>query len=95
VVSSLNPSPVEDLVALAEASDLVLTIEAHYREGGLGSLVAEVMAERGTPSRLVRCAVGTMPSGISGSREFMLDRFGLSPSRLADRALEALNVATG
>ena len=31
-----------------------LTVEAHYRDGGLGSLVAETIAERGLGCRLLR-----------------------------------------
>ena len=40
----------------------------HYVNGGLGSLVCEVVAEHGLGTRVIRCAVRTMPSGATGSQ---------------------------
>ena len=93
IVSSFNPSPVEDLAALFGSMPLALAIEAHYRNGGLGSLVAEIIAEHGLACRLVRAGVGSMPAGVTGSSEYMFDRFGLSGERLADAAMQALAAA--
>src|SRR6185369_9806621 len=47
IVSCLNPVPVEDLTNALSRFDLALTVEAHYVNGGVGSLVAEVIAEHG------------------------------------------------
>jgi transketolase len=40
VVSSFNPSPVEDLAALLGRVPVAISVEAHYVDGGLGSLCA-------------------------------------------------------
>lgn len=78
VVSSFNPSPTDDLlVALADAA-VVVTVEAHYVCGGLGSFVAEVIAEHGLRCRLERVGLRTTPSGASGSRDFLYERHGIS-----------------
>ena len=54
VLASINPAPSDDVVdALADAH-VALTVEAHYRNGGLGSLVSEIVAERALPCRVVR-----------------------------------------
>src|SRR5262249_31075075 len=45
VVACLNPAPRRDLVSALTHFRLALTVEAHYVCGGLGSLVAEVIAE--------------------------------------------------
>ena len=90
VVSSLNPEPVEDLADLIGAVQVVVTVEAHYRNGGLGSAVGELIAERGLHARLHRAAVDTMPVAQTGSQAFLEDRFGLSPWRLAEAVEEAL-----
>jgi transketolase len=89
VVECVNPPPVEDLVALLGTVPLAVSIEAHYVTGGLGSLVAEVIAERGLPCRLVRTGVQRQPIGVAGSREFMHDLLGLSPERIVDAVLDA------
>jgi transketolase len=89
VVSSFNPSPVDDLVALLSRVPLAVSVEAHYVAGGVGSLVAETIAEAGLDCRLVRCGVREMPTGESGSREYLQERYGLSPAAIARAALHA------
>jgi transketolase len=61
------PAPVDLIAQIARDHDMVVTVEAHYSVGGLGSLVAEVIAEAGTASRLVRCAVEQVPNGVVGT----------------------------
>jgi transketolase len=78
VVSSLNPPPNDDLAALLAPHSLVLSVEAHYLAGGVGSLVAEVCAERALGCRLVRCGIERAPAGRSGSQEYLHETFGLS-----------------
>ncbi|MDQ6776739.1 MAG: 1-deoxy-D-xylulose-5-phosphate synthase [Actinomycetota bacterium] len=89
VVESVNPPPTRDLVSLLGTVPLTLSIEAHYVTGGLGSLVAEVIAEHGLPCRLVRAGVQRQPVGVSGTREFTHDLLGLTPELVADTVLEA------
>jgi transketolase len=91
-VSSVAPAPEEDLVALVSRVPLALTVEAHYITGGLGSLVAETIAEHGIDCRLVRAGVRALPLGISGGREYMHHQLGLSAERLAEVATQALTV---
>jgi transketolase len=88
-VSSFNPSPTEDLAELLAGVPLAVSVEAHYVTGGLGSLVAETIAEAGLDCRLVRCGVRTMPTGESGSREYLQERHGLSPAAIARATLAA------
>jgi transketolase len=89
VVESVSPPPLADLGRLLSTVPLALSIEAHYVTGGLGSLVAEVIAERGLPCRLVRTGVRHQPIGVAGSREFMHDRLGLSPARIVEAMQDA------
>jgi len=89
VVSSFNPAPVDDLVELLERLPVVLAVEAHYAAGGLGSLVAEVIAEHGLDCKLVRCGVREVPRGIAGSQQYLYERYGLSPAALAATAVRS------
>lgn len=91
VVSSLNPAPIDDLAQALRRFRLVLTIEAHYVCGGLGSLVSEVIAEHGLGSRIVRCAVRESASSISGGQRFLERRHRLNRESLVETAL--LNLA--
>lgn len=90
VVATLRPEPSEDLQDLLSRCRLAVTVEAHYRSGGLGSLVAEVIAGQGLRCRLLRCGVQTMPAGLSGSEEYMNEIHGLSRAALVKQVLAAL-----
>lgn len=93
VVGSVRPSPADDLAeALAEAT-LAVSVEAHYVDGGVGSLTAEVIAERGLGCRLVRCGVREVPRGLTGSPEYLAGALGLSPEMVVQAALAALERA--
>jgi transketolase len=95
VVSSFNPSPEADLAELAANVPVVVTVEAHYRHGGLGSLVSEVVAERGLDCRVVRCGIDRMPRAESGDRDHLLSLYGLTSPQLAVTALRALSLVAG
>ena len=70
---------------------MALTVEAHYRVGGVGSLVAEVIAERGLRCQLVRCGVASLQNGITGSQRYLHDLYGLSAEKLVETALRTLS----
>lgn len=92
VVSSFNPSPIEDIAELLDGMPLAVTLEAHYLTGGLGSFVAEVIAERGLGCRLVRAGVAEMPRGATGSPGYLYERVGLSPEQIARVTADTLNL---
>jgi transketolase len=91
LVPSFNPSPTDDLAELLADIPVALAVEAHYEVGGLGSLVAETIAERGLDCRLVRCGVRAMPRGLVGTPDFLYREHGLDRESLARRAVEALS----
>ncbi len=71
VVSTLQPTSAEDLAMLLGDFSMAVTVEAHFINGGLGSLVAETIAENGITCRLIRCGIRSMPGGVSGSEAYM------------------------
>jgi transketolase len=93
VVSSFNPFPAEAVARLARDARVVISAEAHYRSGGLGSAVAEALADRAIATPLSREGIAEMPRGYSGSPTWLLEHFGLSAGRLAERATRLLDEA--
>lgn len=89
VVASIVPSPSAELADLLSHYSLALTVETHTREGGLGSLVAEVIAEHRTGARLVRCGVAPGSNGRLGSTAYMHRVHGLDRDGLVKRVLSA------
>lgn len=95
VVSTVQPAPTDDLIAALARFPVAVTVEAHYLTGGLGSLVAEIVAEHGIRCRVVRRGISPRPDAIAGSERYLLERHGLSRDALAwsTRALLAESAA--
>ncbi|HEY6045276.1 MAG TPA: transketolase C-terminal domain-containing protein [Pyrinomonadaceae bacterium] len=93
IVSCLNPVPVEDLTNALSRFDVALTVEAHYVNGGVGSLVSEVVAGHGLNCRVIRCGVKRTPDGITGSQRFLEHEHGLSSEAIVADALAAVQSA--
>ncbi len=77
VAASIAPAPTEDLLALLSTKRACITIEDHRPVGGLGSLVAETIADHGLGVRLVRCGVTDAAGETTGSEDFLRHRNGL------------------
>src|SRR5262249_19792898 len=82
VVASLSPPPTDDLAEALERFEAAVTAEAHYVDGGLGSLVCEVAAEHGLSCRVVRSGVHELEPGRSGSEAYLNETHGLSVDKL-------------
>lgn len=93
LVSSFNPAPTADLVDLLSQFALVVTVEAHYVNGGVGSLVAEVIAEHRIGCQLLRLGVGASPDGISGGQAFFYRKHGIDRDGIASAVVQALTPA--
>jgi transketolase len=82
-VPCLKPVDATAIAAAARGVRLVVTAEEHTILGGLGGLVAEILSEH-EPRRLARIGIADT-WGESASNDFLLDRHGLSPERIAER----------
>jgi transketolase len=89
VVTTVSPPPVAHLLDLLSEVPAVVTLEDHYVTGGLGSLVAEVIADHRLAVKLSRCGVRSVPRE-SGSQEHLHRTHRLDPRAVADEALAAL-----
>jgi transketolase len=89
-VPTIKPIDVEGVVAAAEKTGFVITIEEHTIVGGLGGAVAEVLAEHApTPMRFH----GILDTyGESGPDDALLDKYRLSSSQVAAVVSEHLDV---
>jgi transketolase len=90
VVSTFNSEAGEHLAALMTRCKYAVSVEAHYVNGGVGSWVAELIAERGLGVRLTRCGVRGLPVGATGSEKYMNRLHGLDSDGIRASALQAL-----
>ena len=90
VIASVSPGPTDDIAALVASHRLAVTVEAHVAVGGVGSLVAETIADTDAHCRLMRLAVDQPYGQRGGGEAFLHEMHGLSPSRIAARVRSAL-----
>ena len=86
VVDALSVKPLDAELVLREARKCgaVVTAENHQVSGGLGSAVAELLAETGA-ARLARIGVKD-EFGEVGTQDYLQDRFGLRAANIAEAA---------
>jgi transketolase len=92
-VPSIKPVNVDEIVDACAPAPIVFTVEEHTVLAGLGGLVSEVLAER-LPKRVVRIGIEDT-WGESAPNEYLLDRFGLSATRVAARISRHLEQMKG
>jgi transketolase len=86
---TIKPIDAETLRAAAAQTGLLVTIEDHWIEGGLGDAVLAALADGGDLSgRVVKVAVTQMPG--SGTPEELRDWAGISAPAIADRVRSLL-----
>jgi transketolase len=90
-VPVIKPLDAATIVAAARGSRLVITAENHNIIGGLGSAVAEALAEAGLAVPLRRIGIADV-FAESGSREFLFNRYGLSTQNILDVAWRGLGL---
>ncbi|RCW24127.1 transketolase subunit B [Ciceribacter lividus] len=83
-MATVRPIDVAAVVAAARETGAIVTAEEHSTFGGLGSAIAEVVvAEAPVPMRILGVPGIFAPTG---SAEFLLDEFGMSPAGIAEAA---------
>lgn len=85
---TLKPFDANGTVVLAKDHKFIVTVEDHYTTGGLGSAVAEAMAENGASgARLVRLGVQDK-FGESGEPAELYEKFGFSAEKIVEKVLK-------
>ncbi|WP_018689486.1 transketolase family protein [Ahrensia kielensis] len=87
-MASVRPIDTQAIVEAAQATGAIITCEEHTIFGGLGSAVAEVVVDE-SPVPMKRLGV----PGIfapTGSANFLIEEFGMSPSGIADSATKLI-----
>lgn len=89
-VPVIKPLDTATILEAVPGADVVITAENHSVVGGLGSAVAEALAEAGVPVPLER--VGLQDVFASGARTgpYLFERYGLSTAGLVQRAWRRL-----
>lgn len=87
-IHTIKPVDVGTIVDMAQRTGAVVTAEEHSVIGGLGSTVAEVLAEN-CPVPLKRVGINDQ-FGQSGTPAELLQEYGLTPERIVAAAKEVI-----
>lgn len=87
VVSFPTIKPIDHSVIsrIAKTAKTIVTLEPHSIIGGLGSAVAEVLAESGTKLKFKRLGYPDQFVHIAGSEKYLEKKFGLDPASLVKK----------
>jgi transketolase len=88
---TLRPFDADGLVEAAARVAAVVTVEEHWRTGGLGGAVAETLAER-APVRVARIGMPDAFAGEAGPQEHLLGRYGIDEGAVVTKVLELIGV---
>ena len=86
-VHTIKPIDREAILSAASECGHIVTVEDHFVHGGLGSAVAEVLAESNGGGLTV---LGVRDWGQSGSTDELYDEYGISAKHIAEAARTAL-----
>ena len=90
-VHTIKPLDGSMVARLAAQARVVVTVEEHTLDGGLGSVLLECCAGEGVwPRRLLRFGMRDEYSSIVGSQRFLRRHYGLSAEALANGVRAAL-----
>lgn len=89
-VPSIRPCDTKALLAAVKDCKAVITVEEHNINGGLGSLVAEVLAEGGTGAVLKRLGIPDGEYAAAADRNWMRQHHGFDAQSIAAQAREML-----
>jgi transketolase len=92
IAATLSPAPVGHLLPILTRFPIVVTVEAHHKSGGLGSLVSEVVASHGLGTRVLTCGIEPNDSFGNGSEQFLNDLAGISAEGIAERVRGTLEL---
>lgn len=87
---TVKPLDVRTVAACAKSHELIVTCEEHNIVGGLGTAVAEVMAESPSQARLLRIGISDSYCTTVGTQSHLREKYGLSGKQIAQRILKEL-----
>ncbi|MEV5826928.1 transketolase C-terminal domain-containing protein [Spirillospora sp. NPDC052242] len=96
VLNLHTPHPLDADAVLEAAAGTrgVVTVEEHWRSGGLGGAVAETLAEH-APVRVARIGMPATFAERAGDQEHLLDRYGITADAAAAAALKLFSGTHG
>ena len=89
-VSSIRPVERQEIARLAARSKAVVTVEEHSMNGGMGSLVCEVLAEQGLRAHVERIGIPEGEFAKAGPRSEIRKHYGMDAAGIEKAVMRIL-----
>jgi len=90
-VHTIKPIDRNAIINVCKKTGIIITVEEHTINGGLGSAVAETLMDYGVyPSRFLRIGLKGKFSSIVGSQKYLCQQYGLDATTIATRVQSLL-----
>lgn len=91
-VPTIKPFDVELVIDAAKTTAGLITIEEHTIDGGLGSMVAEMLLESGsTPGFFKRMGLKSEFSSVVGSQNYLREHYSISSKHIVEQARQLIS----
>lgn len=84
-VPRVKPLDIEGILRICEENDCVITVEEHNIIGGLGSTLAEVIAEYSVQTKFLRIGMNDQFTQVVGSSSYIRHYYGLDPDGIEQK----------
>jgi transketolase len=89
---TIKPIDKDSIIAAANETGGIVTIEEHNIDGGLGSAVTEVCMDNGvTPKVFLRIGLDNKYSSIVGTQDYLKEYYGINQVAIVQKVLNLLN----
>jgi len=88
---TVKPIDKDSIIAAANETGGIVTIEEHNIDGGLGSAVAEICMDNGvTPKVFLRIGLDNKYSSIVGTQDYLKEHYGMNQAAIVQKVLNLL-----
>ena len=85
---TVKPLDTEAILDRATVAPIIITVEEHTLMGGLGSAVAEIIAEAGLARRFKRIGIPDVFPDEYGSQASLMARYGITAAKITEAVLK-------
>ena len=89
-ITGINKDLEQQLLEIIPSYSFVISVEEHYINGGIGSMIAEIIAENQLTVKLCRLGVKTASDGICGNTSFMHQKYNIDCNAIIKKIFIAL-----
>lgn len=87
---TLKPLDIETILQIATTHEVLFSLEEHNIHGGLGSAIAEVLAENGCRCRFKRFGIPEKLEKGMGNADYLRQIYGLTPEKISQKILNEI-----